>query len=799
MNTTQSNPKLLALLVGINNYHPKGPMKTLEGCVNDINLFAECLERYNQIIPENQRFELHIKKLSNEEATKANVIEAFRSHLRDQADENTTVLFQFSGHGAYQPTANDFKNLIADHNKREESIVTYDSRVEIKWDLADKELAILLSEIHEKKAHILVLMDCCHAGSGTREAIHPQLGAFRQAEMIDLSKYKRSLKSYLDGYFIAQQENSGKIEIPKARHLLMAASRSDEYSREVEFDGVKNGLFTKSLVDVLNKYIERKERPSYADLHSQVQERILAISNTQHPQFESFQFFPVQSYFLEGKSSAKQQQRYMVFFKGEACLVELGAAQGFALEADQKLEFTIYETEASDKPLGCARSQQMGNTQTLLELIDTDLNSESIYWAELMNFHGDKLWVYFPELPKLAEQFEVIQLSSPYVNYTQEAHLLIADKILLSEANHLEIYYKQKCLFTRPLQQAVDLEETLVAQERIARWRRLQGLKNPKTQIDHELIDFTVQVDQVSSQAQVGLKGQLTTYVSEEQYGAAESPWKAPLALIGKNNSDQDLYFCLLYFSPDYSVTAISNQLVPAQSGEFQFLDGAAINPYHFSEITHFYKLVVSTVPLEAQAYNQLGLSNLESTRDLSQTVAQLAAEDWFTKTIHVQLVKNLGLISPEADFIVSPEQLVIKKHAHFKAEIALRAAYLDMPHISENFLADWIDQSNYELVNFAAEPRLDERVLELSNYSDPSSLETEPLIILIKKSIKVDSQLIPLSLNGDTPCKVGKTYSDENRFIRVEITRLPPKLEKDAPFQIYFIQASEAWSGAEI
>ena len=107
---------------------------------------------------------LRVETLLNEEATRAGIIDGFREHLA-QASKDDVVLFHYSGHGAQSRSAEEFKQFFNDGH--DEGLVCYDSRIENGYDLADKELAVLLSEL-DQSAHIVCLFDCCHAGSGTR-------------------------------------------------------------------------------------------------------------------------------------------------------------------------------------------------------------------------------------------------------------------------------------------------------------------------------------------------------------------------------------------------------------------------------------------------------------------------------------------------------------------------------------------------------------------------------------------------------------------------------------------------------
>ncbi|GAK49218.1 hypothetical protein U14_00436 [Candidatus Moduliflexus flocculans] len=65
-----------ALLVGIDEY--PNPRHALRGCVNDVTAFADDL---NGRIASESGAQLHLKMLTNREATRQAVIDGFRAHL----------------------------------------------------------------------------------------------------------------------------------------------------------------------------------------------------------------------------------------------------------------------------------------------------------------------------------------------------------------------------------------------------------------------------------------------------------------------------------------------------------------------------------------------------------------------------------------------------------------------------------------------------------------------------------------------------------------------------------------------
>ncbi len=76
------------------------------------------------------------------------------------------VLFYYSGHGSQERTPPEFWHLEPD--RLDETLVCYDSRLPGNYDLADKELAKLIAHVARNNPHVVVILDSCHSGSGTR-------------------------------------------------------------------------------------------------------------------------------------------------------------------------------------------------------------------------------------------------------------------------------------------------------------------------------------------------------------------------------------------------------------------------------------------------------------------------------------------------------------------------------------------------------------------------------------------------------------------------------------------------------
>jgi len=201
--------RVYALLVGVNDYGPD--IEPLDGCRNDVDLMHDYLRR--QVDPA----ALAVAVLEDGAATRANIIGLFRSHL-GQARSGDVALLQFCGHGARWASSAAFRDAFPDG--RDEGLVCADSRRPGGYDLADKELAVLIGEVAANQAETVVLLDCCHSGSTTRS-----VGAARhlKARLNDEVTTERSLETYLDGHYARLRDAGACLCVPAGRHILLAA------------------------------------------------------------------------------------------------------------------------------------------------------------------------------------------------------------------------------------------------------------------------------------------------------------------------------------------------------------------------------------------------------------------------------------------------------------------------------------------------------------------------------------------------------------------------------------------------
>ena len=331
--------RVFALLVGINDYSPS--VGRLSGCINDVDRFTGWLQ--DSFDPR----ALCLEVLKDADATRDNIIRQFRAHL-GQAGPDDIVLFQYSGHGARCRSAEPFKQFYPDG--KDEGLVCIDSREPGGFDLADKELAVLLAEVARNDPHIALMLDCCHSGSGTRGA-----DDFTQArprvthEIHD----ERPLDSYLDGWFAERLGRGESLRIPASRHILLAACERVQKAWEGRNH---HGVFSTALLDVLSA---TGTDLSYADLFVRARAAVRRYADDQTPQFETFLGFDAYDGFL-GRGATGRGKRYSVYFAADAWQLDAGALHGLPNDPDRVVELALYPEADRDMLAGHARTSRVG-------------------------------------------------------------------------------------------------------------------------------------------------------------------------------------------------------------------------------------------------------------------------------------------------------------------------------------------------------------------------------------------------------------------------------------------------------
>lgn len=155
----------IALIVAVGHY-PESSGWPKISATNDIALIRSALL--------SQRFsEKNIFELRDSTATKAGIISAIKDHLLKRAKPGDIVLFHFSGHGQQMQDYNG-----DELDGYDEAIVPFDSPIKFSPGvyegqnlIRDDELGALFKKIRQKigkTGQLIVVLDSCHSGTGTR-------------------------------------------------------------------------------------------------------------------------------------------------------------------------------------------------------------------------------------------------------------------------------------------------------------------------------------------------------------------------------------------------------------------------------------------------------------------------------------------------------------------------------------------------------------------------------------------------------------------------------------------------------
>jgi hypothetical protein len=283
-----ARPPMYALQVGIRKYKYAPVWAELKGSINDVVGIREVLESERYGIPS-----ANIVTLTDDQATKENILKTFRSHLVAKAREHfektknrdAVVLFQFSGHGSQVPDVDgDEKD-----DGKDETLVTVDSQdVPGKnYDITDDEIFALTSELRRWTDNIVYIFDSCHSGSGTRDAQDVRrLPERKTVPVADPSLPMSAIRSGLKA-----DDGASGVMPPGDDYIVITAARPNELASQKNcFEECGNartpvvyGNLTYYLIDELKN---ARRDTSYRELMENVTRRVTAEKPTQTPQIE---------------------------------------------------------------------------------------------------------------------------------------------------------------------------------------------------------------------------------------------------------------------------------------------------------------------------------------------------------------------------------------------------------------------------------------------------------------------------------------------------------------------------------
>lgn len=593
-----------ALLVGIDRYEKPSP---LYGCVNDVEAMANYLEvRFGT-----NRDRLHLEILTNEQAKRQAILETFRGHLT-QARRGDTALFFYAGHGGREKTPPMFQDIEADG--LDETLVAWDSRLAGGWDIADKELAVLIAEAAQREAHMAVVLDSCHSGTATRLGYD---GVVRRAPTHDGARPA--------GTFWFLQSDAGLSPtldvaggwrvLPRGRHVLLSACRDFEQARETTTpEDTRRGIFSYNLIQALRQL---NGQIRYRDLHKRVQTLVSNHSGgEQVPQAEG----DLEGLLFNGAMPGRPPVFYVRNVRNAGWRLDAGAMHG--IQPGSELAVFPPGTEALEdleKKLATVRVSAVGPAESELTVQGELTHGEVAEVAEVA-FPGILTRLPYPPLkvkldPSAAgEELEKAVRKCPFLAREEPADVLVL--------GGRGVYRLRRPEASRdlapPLTGAREVVDALV---QIARWEIIRTLQNPGSELAGAV---RMTVSEWKRESLTALpEGDEARLIYRETEKGQEAP---RFAVEIRNTGKQALYYALLGLDSNFGVTMVegsTGQLAGGHTVWVRKVDGIPAevpDRYYLEGVTQrldHLVLLVSEIESDFHLLKQEGLGSTYSSRNL--------------------------------------------------------------------------------------------------------------------------------------------------------------------------------------
>lgn len=623
------NPKnVFALMVGIDKY--QNPVPALEGCVNDMHAFAGFVETRTR----RKGIPLHMNILENQDATRMKIVEQFERHLR-QAGKDDMIVFYYSGHGSQEPAHSLFWPL--EEDRKNETLVCYDSRMPDGMDLADKELATLIDLVTKKGAQMAVVMDCCNSGSATRSAMVESTPTGTKVRQSPTFEGDRTLDSYIlprdltssRGAFSFGGSGSvaNQLIVPTPRHVAMSATQPFELAKETWLGGSPRGVFTYSLMEVLGNAVGQL---SYSDVVRQVRTMVKQRTTEQSPQLYAETSSDLNLEFLGGVTAQKMNYYFLSHHDTLGWQIDAGATQGLPSQTQSDTKLAVFDPTATDDDLlnpakakGKASIREVKPSSSTVRLegslvLDKSKSfrttvTEMALEKLLVHVRGDDPHGVNTAITALGEAGE----PSIYLKVVENAGQ--ADYQVVVKDNQY-IVIRTTDADDQPLIGQIDgysVEQARKAAENmvhIAKWENALSMKNPGSRLATSAIRLDLLAAKQDRPIPQGPQG----HVFETSPRASQSDLPTFRVRL-TNQSGEKLYVSLLYLGSQFEVETS----ILAQGGvwldpgaEVFALNGKAfmvgINPAHLAlgrtELAENFKVVFSTEELNMDSIKQKGL-----------------------------------------------------------------------------------------------------------------------------------------------------------------------------------------------
>lgn len=408
-----SKPKKWALLIGINSYPALPDSPRLGGCVNDVALLAEILQRHYGFAED------QVVSLRDDEATRAAILSGL-DDLLARVGPGDTVVVHYSGLGTRvldpEAPAGSLPALVPADSVRGGGP---------GLDISTADLYERVLPLAERAANLAIILDTCHASTLTRDAF----GASHR--WLELDEHQRQR---WETWRLTPEDRRRLYEEPgpsgwlplSSRYVLIAACRADESSYELGGTLTEQGEPTLhgALTYFLGRELVRAERgATYRDIFEQASPSVTVAYPRQHPQLEGSGERDV----FGTRAIHPLQFARVIARDGDQVTLDVGAAHGITVRS----EWGIYPARAKrdadeQRKIGLVEITEVGATESRSRLLaegGTDAVSPGAQAREEAHYHGEmrlKVQIQVPERFAAAErEIAALIAESELLQYVQ--------------------------------------------------------------------------------------------------------------------------------------------------------------------------------------------------------------------------------------------------------------------------------------------------------------------------------------------------------------------------------------------
>lgn len=800
--------RYFVMMVGINDY-PE-PISKLNGCIKDLDQIEKWLrthiangeEAVSKIndIPLRTYGQLLIYRMEDAQATYHNIIGGFKDFLC-QAGPKDVVWFHFSGHGSEQYTAKEFLSL--EPNGKDQTLVCYKTRPEHgELHLADKELAVLLHEVATRDAmgrrkqspHIVVSLDNCHSGSGTRDFAEDPLLKTRNTKIetfttragAENAKAIRTLGSYVNKFYEQQLSSQGKLSVPLSDHMLLSACESVQKAGDMPTGGV----FTSGLVAALTS---SKGELNYSDLflrtRAKVQER---RKEAQTPQFQTVGVFNPFTRFLDG-GSLGNPDRYEVKYEmdksgKERWFVKCGSIHGLPMNPKKPIELNILTAAPDNKQIGKATIEAISAQKCSVRDIELNeggkLETGTTYQGEILFLPAEPIfvWVHGDEsgvelIRKNWDSSKNIQMVSSLEeagNPQLEIEASIGRFLLTDRKNGRKVLEES---------QSDEVAKLLVdSVDQIAKWERMITLNNGASAI-RDWARLELEVEGAGGKKTVYTGNEIKIFASDKNFNNVRGNLLGGFTpKVRITHTDQTLYCYMFHLRTNYSINSYEGEVTyrtEEHDGQAEVLmpmwkktKGWGLGPQDDHAVSYF-KLIVTTERLDFQYLLQTGIGGNRDAIDFDWN-PMAVEDDWYAHTMKVTLVREKDEISPDREANLAGGKIRIKPHSGVKGKLGISTASSGERSADPSSKFSMFSNADMQLMDFASERDLSrQNVLEINDLEVSADLKENPLELVLDTILPEGEALLPIAFDGENFRVIGDSQSENGETV-VKIRDLP-------------------------